>query len=223
MRLKFLFADRNSKPHPFHVKSNWQPPPQPSVALENYLERTKYEIATISFCDTQDNLSAKEREALKKLRANTKVNIKKADKGNTTVVMDTQRKITEGCDQVYDTNYYTPLQEPIVASTANKVKLIVNKLYVNKHIDETTFKWLNYSQNPPRIPEFYTLTKIHKPNLAGRPIVSGNGGPTERISVLLTRSYSPSLRNKSRTLKTQLILFVSLKTHQFQTTQSSLH
>ena len=34
MRLKFLFADRNRKPHPFHVKSNWQPPPQPSVALE---------------------------------------------------------------------------------------------------------------------------------------------------------------------------------------------
>ena len=42
MRLKFLFADCNSKPHLFHVKSNWQPPPQPSVALENYLERTRY-------------------------------------------------------------------------------------------------------------------------------------------------------------------------------------
>ena len=27
------------------------------------------------------------------------------------MVMDTQRKITEGNDQVYDTNYYTPLQE----------------------------------------------------------------------------------------------------------------
>ena len=74
MRLKFLYADRNSKPHPFHVKSNWQPPPQPSVALQNCLERTKYEIATILFCDTQDNLSAKEREALKKLRASAKVN-----------------------------------------------------------------------------------------------------------------------------------------------------
>ena len=65
------------------------------------------------------------------------------------------------------TNYYTHLQEPIIASTANKVKLVVNKLYPNKHIDETTFKWLNNSENLPRIPEFYTLTKIHKPNLAG--------------------------------------------------------
>jgi len=65
----------------------------------------------------QYNLSAKEREALKKLRGNSKVNNKKADKGNTTVVMVmyTQRKITEGNDQVYDTNYYIPLQEPIVA------------------------------------------------------------------------------------------------------------
>jgi len=105
--------------------------------------------------------------------------------------MDTQKKITEGNDQVYDTNYYTPLQELIVASTANKVKLIVNKLYANKHIDETTFKWLNNSQNPPRIPEFYTLTKTHKPNLAGRLIVSGNGGPTERISSFIDSLPQP--------------------------------
>ena len=56
----------------------------------------------------------------------------------------------------------TPLQEPIVASTANKVKVIVNKLYVNKHIDEKTFKWLNNSQNPPKIREFYTLKSTNR-------------------------------------------------------------
>ena len=89
------------------------------------------------------------------------------------------------------TNSYTHLQEPIIASTDNKVKLMVNKLYANKHIDETTSKWLNNSQNPPRIPEFYTLTKIHKPNLAGRPIVSGNGGPTERISSFIDSLLQP--------------------------------
>ena len=56
------------------------------------------------FCDAQDNLSAKEREALKKHSASAKVKTKKADKGNTTVVMDTQRKIAEGKDQVYDSH-----------------------------------------------------------------------------------------------------------------------
>jgi len=138
------------------------------------------------------------------------LNIKKADKGNTTVVMDTKRKITEGSDPVYDTNYYTPFQEPIVASTANKVKHIVNKLYVNKHIDEMTFKWLNNSQNPPRMPEFYTLTKIHKPNLAGRPIVSGNGGPTERISSFIDSLLQPIAKKQESYIKdtTDFVRFI---------------
>ena len=42
--------------------------------------------------------------------------------------------MTEGNDHVCDTNYYTPrhtpLQEPIEASSTNKVKLVVNKLFV---------------------------------------------------------------------------------------------
>ena len=33
MRLKYIFANSQSKSHPFHVKSTWQPPPQSSVAL----------------------------------------------------------------------------------------------------------------------------------------------------------------------------------------------
>ena len=45
-----------------------------------------------------------------------------------------------------------------------------------------THKWLSLGQNPPRIPEFYTLTKIQKAIPVGRPIVCGSGGPTERIS-----------------------------------------
>ena len=49
MRLKYIFADSKSNPHPFYVRSNWQPPPQPSVALENYLEQTKHQIANITF------------------------------------------------------------------------------------------------------------------------------------------------------------------------------
>ena len=64
-------------------------------------------------------------------------------------------------------------------------------MYVNKHIDETTFKWLNNGPNPPRMSEIYTLLKIHKPKLAGRPIVSGNGGPTERISSFIDSLLQP--------------------------------
>ena len=68
MRLKYKFADSKSNLHPFYVRSNWQPPPQPSVALENYLELTKLEIANTTFTDVKDNLSANERRALKTLK-----------------------------------------------------------------------------------------------------------------------------------------------------------
>ena len=38
MHLQYIFHGEHNKPHPFHVKSNWIPPVQPSVALESYLE-----------------------------------------------------------------------------------------------------------------------------------------------------------------------------------------
>ena len=50
MRLRYLFANKKkTTAHPFHVKSTWQPPIQNSVALENYLEDTKLELAGIVF------------------------------------------------------------------------------------------------------------------------------------------------------------------------------
>jgi len=140
MRLKHIFANSKSKPHLFHVKSSWQPPPQPSVALESYLERTKHEIASVVFSDTKDNLTAKQRQTLNTVRANKRVNLKRADKGTTTVVMGTLDKIKEGNEQVSNEKFYIPLSEPIVSSTTTKVKAIVSTLLKEKRIDAMTHK-----------------------------------------------------------------------------------
>ena len=87
MHLKYLFADkRKTSAHPFHVKSTWQPSVQNSVALENYLEETRLELASIS---------ANERNAINALERSSKINRRKADKGTTTVIPDTAQKIDE--------------------------------------------------------------------------------------------------------------------------------
>ena len=52
-----LAIERKTSAHPFHVKSTWQPPVQNSVALENYLEDTKLEIASAIFHPQIDNIS----------------------------------------------------------------------------------------------------------------------------------------------------------------------
>ena len=44
---------------------------------------------------------------------------------------------------------------------------------------------MTLTPDPPQIPVFYTLKKIHKPTLVGRPIVSGCSGPTEKISAFV--------------------------------------
>ena len=47
------------------------------------------------------------------------------------------------------------------------------ELHQGSFIDEMTVKWLSQTPNPPRIPVFYSLTKILKPTPVGRPIVAG--------------------------------------------------
>ena len=54
---------------------------------------------------------------------------------------------------------------------------------------------------PPRIPVFYTLTKIHKPTPVGRPIISGCDGPTERISAFVDHLIQPIAQKQASYLK----------------------
>ena len=59
-------------------------------------------------------MSRKERKALNELKQSTDRNLKKADKGSTTVVMNKSDQIREGQIQIDDQQNYTPLAEPMV-------------------------------------------------------------------------------------------------------------
>ena len=86
----------------------------------------------------------------------------------------------------------------------------IAKLHDGKHIDDITKKWLSQTPNPPRIPIFYTLTKIHKPLPVGRPIISGCEGPTERISSFVDHFLQPITQKQKSYLKdtTDFINFI---------------
>lgn len=64
MRLRYIFHGQKKPTHPFYVKSNWDPPVEPSVALESYLEEVKQQIAQIKITKPNQNLSRKERQAI---------------------------------------------------------------------------------------------------------------------------------------------------------------
>ena len=81
MRLMYIFRGENNEPHPYHVKSAWEPPIQRSVALESYLEEVKSDLAEIEIRKPKNNLPPAEREVLRALKRDTEINLKKADKG----------------------------------------------------------------------------------------------------------------------------------------------
>ena len=56
MRLQYIFHGQDKEPHPFHVKSNWMPPVQQSIALESYLESVKPQLADIRIDKPKNNL-----------------------------------------------------------------------------------------------------------------------------------------------------------------------
>ena len=210
MRLQHIFHGKENKQHPFYVKSTWEPPVQQSVALETFLEEVKFELANIPIKRPKDNLSPGERRALKNLLRDKTIIVKKADKGTTTVIMSKKEKITEGQVLLNDLDNYRPLDKPMADETADKIKKIITCMLTESHIDEMTAKWLSQTPNPPRIPEFYTLTKIHKPTLVGRPIISGCDGPTERISSFVDRLIQPIAQQQESYLKdsTDFINFI---------------
>ena len=199
MRLQYIFHGQNKEPHPFHVKSNWIPPVQPSVALESYLESVKVQLAEIKTIKPEYNLSRNELRAIAELKHNFALNLKKADKGTTTVIMN------------------KTLRQPMVKDTQQRVNQIITQLHQGNHIDDMTAKWLSQTPSPPRIPIFYTLTKIHKPKPVGRPIISGCEGPTERISSFVDRLLQPIAQRQKSYIKdsTDFINFVErTKIHQ---------
>ena len=90
----------------------------------------------------------------------------------------------------------------MVKETHSKVLRLVTDLHREKNIDDTTRKWLD----PKHLIylEYYssTLTKIHKPTITGRPIISGCDGPRERTSYFVDTLLQPLSMHRNHTLKT---------------------
>ena len=93
---------------------------------------------------------------------------------------------------------------------------MVNTLFINERIDSMTYKRIkNEGHNPSRIPQFYTLTKIHKPS----PVRLAHclwfrSGPTERISSFVDSLLQPITQKQESYIKdtTHFVNFIENKT-----------
>ena len=112
------------------MKSDWEPPVQPSVALETFLEEIKLELVSVKFDKPKDNISTEKRQALKELSSNKSIILKKSDKGNTNVLMSRQDKLNEGQALLNDSNNYRPLDKPMVETTTKKAQKLIKSQFL---------------------------------------------------------------------------------------------
>ena len=197
MQLQYKYYRTEKEHHPSYIKSNWNPRVQQSVALKSYLEEVKISFAEIKLTKPKNNLSPTEREELKE--CDKQINLKKADKGTNTVVIEDE--LTTGQIQLNVREHYRPLESPMVEETRKRVLDLINELHHGNFIDKMIKKWLCQTPTPPRITIIYTLTKIHRPTPVGRPIISGCDGPTEKLSCFVDKILQPIAQQQKSYLK----------------------
>ncbi len=86
--------------------------------------------------------------------------------------------------QLSNTKFYVKLRENPTLKYSEEISDILYKMFQAEEISETVYKYLLPTKNV-RTPVFYFLPKIHKKKVVGRPIISGNEGPTEKISAFV--------------------------------------
>ena len=208
LRLKHFFHDKNEKDntetdgnnenedpdettHRYKKTSTWTPPKNLDPALDSYIHNIERDITNMQPTKISDNLTTQERDALQKLTRRTDIVIKPADKGSGTVVMDKQFYINECNQQLTDTKFYEKHDNDVTDKVTRTVTRYLEKMKQNEDIDKDTYSYL--LPKDPRCSRFYILPKIHKNRQTppGRPIVSANGHPTERISEYVSNILNP--------------------------------
>ena len=157
----------------------------------------------------KDNLNSSERDALNEIKAYEDIVVKKADKGNTLVVID---KDFYRDKLVLQDHLLQPTYKRVDEKEAKRVPSNMKKL-LEKHEKCLTAKELKYITDFEWThSNFYVLPKIHKnkviidkvnntnevylhmetpPDLKARPIIAGTNSPTNRLSELLEKILTP--------------------------------
>ena len=144
-----------------------------------------------------DNLTPETRRELYDLKQNKDIVIKAADKGYAVCLLQREDYIAEVMRQLSDTKFYQPVDTNLTEKHREEVQTLITKMYIDGEIEEYMFIYLQDKEC--RTPHMYFLPKIHKGILPppGRPIVSANGCPTEKISNIVEHFLNtPSTLNK---------------------------
>ena len=202
-------------PKAFKTPSTWTPKDSllspPVLIFTNQLEHELSQISTPSLHPDKHNLSLKARRALTDLSKRTDIVIRPADKGSGIVLLSREQYIQECERQLSDQIYYQRLHMSTLDSVVTEITEIIDQYHLAGFISKSVNKWIRTPE--PRVANFYILPKIHKnqENPPGRPIMSANNHPTERISAYVDMFLNPIMQKQDSFIKDTGHLITILK------------
>jgi hypothetical protein len=129
-----------------------------------------------------NNITSQEQEAIQQLKANKSIVIRKADKGNVTVIMKKEEYFNK-LKKLVDSSEYEILKSNPTSCLERKV----NEALKLKEIKKYTR--LELAPRYCKAPHIYGLPKIHKADLPLRPIVSSIGSPSHDLAKYLIKIF----------------------------------
>jgi peptide-methionine (R)-S-oxide reductase len=142
------------------------------------------------------NLPKRQRIAIKRLlQRNGKIIIRLADKGSGVAILTRDQYQKEAERQLNNTQHYRKLDTDITQQIRENIQRATKVYWKKGLMTEKTYNIINTPNTKPA--RFYTLPKIHKSitNPPGRPIMSANSHPTEKLSEYIDMHLNPFLKD----------------------------
>ena len=169
---------------PLQNNPDWWPP-----KLNGHITHFCYNLRNLccrflkSKCSV--NLTRNELAALRSLKTNKNIVIKKCDKGGGIAVMDTDFYLSRIRNMLNDTVTYSSVASSDIDNVKINSDKLIHDLCEKGLLNRKQMKYLtNFT---PRTPIFYGLPKVHKPDTPLRPIVSQIDSATCKINELVDK------------------------------------
>ena len=193
--------------------STWNPPTGPPN-LEYIIASNETGLLTTKpkSSHNRTNITRLDAKCIADLARDTTIVIKKADKGGAVVLQNRQDYVNEGLRQLSNGKFYQKMNSDRTVPHNEMVKKQLFDMTTRGEITKSVRDYLIL--DTPRNPEFYMLPKIHKSTTPppGRPIISANSSPTERISAFVDHFLRPIVTKGKSYLKDRSDFLKKLQT-----------
>lgn len=209
--LKMVGISQEKCASPFKPASTFLPQ-MPTDYICTFAEAVTKELTKLrakgSIGTRKQNLSQQERMALKNLRMDTNIVVKPSDKGGNVVLQTYESYYRKALRQLSDVVLHAKCTREEYMASVTRCHEVLKNWYEHGMLESEEFLYLICLN--PITPSFYHIPKLHKSsvNPPGRPIVSSQGSPCEKISIYIDyflSEFVQKLKNYIRETKDVLL------------------